>query len=419
MGQLAMMFKPSANTLSSPWVALAFGSLAAGCALNVTHLTDNHAGIDSGEVVDSGQVGDAGGGDATDGSTRGATWLMAYYAGYNASKLPVSEVDWRALTHLAVAFYVPDGAGGLDESLGSSAGGGPALGHALVTAAHANGKKAIASIGGAGKHDVFAASASDANRAAFVASVAALVGSYGYDGVDLDWEPIQAAESGPIAALAQDLKNALPAGALITLPIAQVNANRPPDLSYLATLAPLFDRINVMSYGMSGAYSGWKSWHSSPLHWNGVHETPAGIDVTVDAALAAGVPAGELGIGAGFYGLCYTAPVNGPVQALAGSTIKDVVYEQIVTGYLLPGARAWDDGAKVPYLSFASPQGPDACTFLTYEDEQSLGEKAAYAKGKGLGAIIVWQMNQGYVPSAPPGQRNSLLDAVGRAFLPP
>jgi len=338
-------------------------------------------------------------------------WVMAYYAGYDAARLPIAEIDWSAITHLAVAFYLPDGSGGLNESLGQ---GGPALGHALVAAAHANGRPALASIGGAGQHDLFAASAASANRPAFVARIATLVGDYGYDGVDLDWEPIRAGEGATIGALAQDLKAALP-GKLLTLPIGQINPNAPPDLSYLAPMAPLFDRINLMSYGMSGAYTGWKSWHSSPLHWNSVHATPAGIDVSVDAVLAAGVPARKLGIGSGFYGLCYTAPVTAPVQDLAGATIKDVIYSQILSGYFSASARQWDDGAKVPYLSFASPQGSDGCTYLSYEDAQSLGEKAAWARSRGLGSIIVWTMNQGYVANAPAGQRNPLLDAL-RSF---
>ncbi|HEY8039704.1 MAG TPA: glycoside hydrolase family 18 protein [Polyangiaceae bacterium] len=368
------------------------------------------------DAADDATSNDTGADGVSDASASSAAWVMAYYAGYDASKLPVAEIDWAAITHVAVAFYLPDGSGGLDESLFLDATRGPQLGHDLVAAAHAAGKKAVASIGGAGEHDVFASSAGSANRATFVARIAKLVGDYGYDGVDLDWEPIQTGDAATIASLAHDLRAALP-GTVLTLPVGQINANSPPDLSYLATLAPLFDRISVMSYGMSGAYAGWKSWHSSPLTWNGVHATPAGIDINVTAMLAAGVPAATLGIGAGFYGLCYTTPVTAPVQDLGASTIKDVIYADILATYLTPSARQWDTGAMVPYLTFAAPRGPDACTFLSYEDEQSLGAKGAYAKSKGLGAVIVWQMNQGYIASAPAGQRNKLLDALGAALL--
>jgi hypothetical protein len=59
----------------------------------------------------------------------------------------VAEIDWSGLTHLAVAFYLPDTQGNIDESL-SRGSAGPTLGHSLVTAAHAAGKKIIASLGG-------------------------------------------------------------------------------------------------------------------------------------------------------------------------------------------------------------------------------------------------------------------------------
>jgi chitinase len=353
----------------------------------------------------------------TSNSDAGTRWLIGYYAGYDQARLPVAEIDWPAMTHLAVAFYIPDGSGGLDESLQLDPVNGPALAHSLVDGAHAHGLKTVASIGGAGRHDLFASSASTANRAAFVARVVRLVRDYGYDGVDLDWEPISAGDGTAIVALAQDLRAALPA-ALLTLPIAQINPNNPRDVSYLGAMASTFDRINVMSYGMSGAYAGWKSWHSSPLHWNHVHETPAGIDVTVEAVLASGVPSGRLGIGSGSYGLCYGPPVTGPVQSLGSSTIKDVIFQDIIAGYLTPDARQWDDAAKVPYLSFASPSGSDGCTFISYEDEQSLGEKTTWARAQGLGAVIVWTMNQEYLPGAPAGQRHPLLDALHSGFPP-
>jgi chitinase len=37
------------------------------------------------------------------------------------------------------------------------------------------------------------------------------------------------------------------------------------DLSGFAAIAAVYDQLNIMSYGMAGAWSGWKSWHSSAL----------------------------------------------------------------------------------------------------------------------------------------------------------
>src|SRR5207253_2746419 len=132
----------------------------------------------------------------------------------------------------------------------------------------------------------------------------------------------------------------------------------PTDLASLfAAASPSVDQINVMTYGMSGAYSGWKSWHSSPLHWNHDSATPTGIDDTVARYVAAGVPAAKLGVGSGFYGECYTSPVTAPNQALGSSTVtaSDGVmsYRSIVSNYYSAGASHWDTTAMVPYLTLS------------------------------------------------------------------
>jgi chitinase len=132
--------------------------------------------------------------------------------------------------------------------------------------------------------------------------------------------------------------------------------------------------------------------------------------------LAAGVPAAKLGIGIGFFGLCYSSPVTGPDQALNGSTIVasdgTMSYANIMTEYYSASARQWDSLARVPYLSFSTPHAPDGCTYISYDDEQSIAEKGAYMKANGLGGVIQWELNEGYLPLAAAGQQNPLLTAI-------
>ncbi len=346
------------------------------------------------------------------------TWVMGYYSGFGAS-YPVADIDWNGLTHLAVAFYLPDTQGNIDESL-SQGNAGPALGRSLVAAAHTAGKRIIASLGGSDSQAAWQGSTSSANRAAFVANVASLVANYGFDGVDLDWEPFDAGDHAALQALVTDLHAALPA-TLVTMPVGCENNNSPDDLTFFGTLAASVDRLNLMSYGLAGAWQGWKSWHSSPLHWNGDTSTPIAIDSSVDDYLAAGVPAAKLGIGSGFYGECYTSPVTAPDLALGGSTVAagdgTMSYANILAGYYSATAYHWDSSAMVPYLSFPSAHGAQGCTYVTYEDAQAIAAKGAYAKSKGLGGVIIWTINEGYVPSAAAGQRSPLLEAMKTAFL--
>jgi len=360
------------------------------------------------------------GADASPGADGGPTgmWVLGYYSGFGAS-LPVGEIDWTGLSHLAIAFYLPDAQGNIDESI-SRGSAGPALARSLVAAAHAAGKKVLASFGGAGSQPMWQGATSAAHLAAFEGHVEALVSSYGFDGVDLDWEPFDPGDHAALLELAKDLRAKLPA-AILTMPVGCENNNAPDDLSFFATLAPYVDRLNLMSYGLSGAWQGWKSWHSSPLHWNADTATPIAIDSSVDDYAKAGVPPGKIGVGSGFYGECYSSPVSGPDQPLGGATVVagdgSMSYANILSGYYSASARKWDTTAMVPYLTFATAQGQQACTYVTYEDEQSIAAKGAYARSRGLGGVIIWTINEGYVASAPAGQRNPLLVAMRMAFL--
>ena len=58
--------------------------------------------------------------------------------------------------------------------------------------------------------------------------------------------------------------------------------------------------------------------------------------------------------------------------------------------------KKWDDVVKSSYLTFAQPAGPQKCAYLSFADEQGIGEHAAHVKSKGLGAAIVWTIDEGH-----------------------
>ncbi|GAA4007215.1 hypothetical protein GCM10022631_18730 [Deinococcus rubellus] len=348
-------------------------------------------------------------------------WVMGYAVGYERDLLPPSELNWASLTHLAVGRATPNADGSLNTTFDIDAVGGPAWAKSMVQQAHAHNVKALLMLGGAGEHAGFVGAASAGKRQVFVQNILTLVQDYGFDGVDLDWEPVASADDAPLKALAVSLKAAKP-DLLLTVPVNFVNSNFPADEarpSY-ADLAQTVDRLNIMSYGMAGVYEGWKSWHSSALMGES-DSTPSSVDSSVKAYLAAGVPASKLGLGIGFYGLCYQG-VLGPNQNAAGMKIAaddgQMSYTTLMSGYFTPAARKWDAAAKVPYLSSATPLGTDKCTFVSYEDAQSIAEKGRYAREKGLGGTIIWTLGQAHFGNKPAGQRDPLLDAVKAAFRP-
>ncbi|SMB83176.1 glycosyl hydrolase family 18 protein [Deinococcus hopiensis] len=344
-------------------------------------------------------------------------WVMGYYVGYLRNQYPLDAVKWSALTHLVVGRVTPNSDGSLNTHFDIGAVSGPLWAKAAVSGAHANGKRALLMVGGAGTHTAFTLAASEANRARFAANLLNLVDTYGFDGIDLDWEPIQAIDAAPLKALAQTLKQQR-SSLLLTLPVAWVNANFPADAKpYHADLAGLFDRINIMSYAMNGVWGGWQSWHSSALR-GAAPTTPSSLEASVNAYRAAGVPPQKLGIGIGFFGSCYSG-VTGPRQSSSSMKLiaddNALSYTNIVTQY---GAmtRNWDAGAQVPYLSSAAPAGPKGCQFVSYEDAQSIALKADYVRTAGLGGAIIWNINEGYLPGAAEGARDPLMTAVQEAF---
>ena len=352
--------------------------------------------------------------------TSSGAWVMGYYSSWddpaNGGFYPVSAIDWDGLTHVAAAFYVPDGKGGWAAGYFDAASA-----MELISAAHAHGKKAIASIGGAGSGPAFEGSMQSA-MSAFVSNLEALV-TMGYDGLDIDWEggSLSVTEDQSLqTSLIGALRSQSP-GILLTLTAGYENENSLDDLSWYGTIAPQLDRINLMTYGMSGAWQGWESWHSSPLHWNSNTSTPTGIDASVSHYLAAHVPAAKLGIGSGFYGECYTSPVTAPAQALGGSQVKvsdgTMSYTNIMGSYYAASAYHYDSAAMVPYLTLAGSNA-QGCTFVTYEDATSLAAKNAWIKAQGLGGIIIWTISEGYIAAGATVQaQNPLLEVMKTSLL--
>lgn len=337
---------------------------------------------------------------------------MGYYPGYQQGDMAPAEVPFDRMTHLAIGAVLPQGDGSLDTSFYLDPTSGPALADDLISRAHAAGRKAMLMVGGAGAYNGFVSAASAAHRATFVSNLVTFAQAHGFDGLDLDWEPLPSGDPADFDALAKALRVAWPS-VVLTVPVGPINTNVETVDAQWGPISASFDQINVMTYSMAGAYVGWQSWHHSPLD-GASPTTPTSIKTSVDAWLGAGVPASKLGIGAGFYGLCYTSPITGPKQDLGTATASgddnSLAYRELLASYITPQARQWDSTAQVPYLSFSAPTGPGACTYLSYTDEQSLAAQADYVKSKGLGGVIVWTINEGHLNSGT--DRDPLMTAL-------
>jgi chitinase len=351
----------------------------------------------------------------------GSRWLSGYYVGYQRSLYPETQVDFSLLTHVFVGRIIPTTSGGVLTHFDIDNTNGPIMARNLSARAHQFNRKAVLMLGGAGEHAGFVGAASSANRATFVRNLLSQMDSLGYDGIDVDWEPVNAEDRAPLLSLLQDLRAARP-GMILTIPVGWVNSNFPTSVdSWYATVASVVDQMNMMTYDMAGPYGGWVTWHSSALLDNQPNH-PSSIASSAQLYRNVGVPAAKLGIGIGFYGTCWRG-ATGPRQTI-GTGVSLVAsdntmsYTNIMTSYYDAAARQWDDLAKVPYLSFTTAMGPQQCNFVSYDDEQSIGEKGAHVKANGLGGAIIWTIGQGHMPNAPAGSQDPVLKAAYNAIVP-
>jgi chitinase len=344
-------------------------------------------------------------------------WVMGYYAIYQRALMPVNEIDWTAMTHLVVAAVVPNPDGTLDTSFYDDPTHGPKIAANLARQATRHGVVPILMVGGAGTHDGFAAAAKN-HRARLVKNLLKVMHQERFAGIDLDWEPIDRSDQPSLLKLATSLRKAAP-HAVLTMPAGWVTSTFPHVPAVYGRLAGILDRINVMTYGMAGAYSGWKTWHSSALH-GAAPSTPSAVDLNVTSYERAGVPAPKLGVGIGFYGTCWTGGVTGPRQRIGTSSVAAddgaMSYTNIMSKYYAASAHHYDAVAQAPYLGFASPTGPHHCTYVSYEDPKSVAAKGKYAERRGLGSEIIWTINQAHVRGKSGAKGDPLLEAVRRAF---
>jgi chitinase len=121
--------------------------------------------------------------------------------------------------------------------------------------------------------------------------------------------------------------------------------------------------------------------------------TDRNADASVRQYLAAGVPSAKIVLGVAFYGRRFEEVdprhdgLNRPYRRYGG----DSSYAELVDDYIDRNGfvRHWDAKAEAPFLWNAATR-----TFVTYDDPQSIGIKAAYAREHRLGGIMFWELSQ-------------------------
>ncbi len=348
-------------------------------------------------------------------------WVTAYYPVWHQEDgmfLP-DKIDFSAISTLIHFAVTPNPDGTINNSaIKPNSVITPAESAAVIVPAHGAGCKVLLCVGGAETAPLFRPCLTDAVRPKFVASLVSLAVSRGYDGLDIDMEPIRDPDAPSYIKFIRELRAAMTAakpGLLLTAATAW-------EPTMYAQVQNDFNQINLMTYDLSGPWQGFSTWYNASLHPAAGQLMAGGIpytsaDGTLAPFLRAGIAPRKLGIGIAFYGDVWTG-TDGPKQSIQGVTDSQVAYSVIMDQYYRPDLYHWDNEAKASYLSLPAPALKDE-KFISYDDARLCAGKVTYVRQRGLGGVIIWELGDGYRADQPPGQRNPLLQAVKRAWLDP
>jgi chitinase len=355
--------------------------------------------------------------------------VIGYYSSWkwNSGERSLAPIDipYEKLTIINYAFFVPQPDGTVlgKDTLGDRhlLLGSPES--TLVSLAHRQGVRVLVSIGGWEDSENFPEiAASAATRRRFAGSCIAALRTYGFDGVDIDWEYPGYAEHKGSPADSTHFTHLLAALRDSLVAEGQQNGKR-----YLLTaalpaggvhlqsievrdIAMLLDQINVMTYDYYGPWDPVAN-HNSPLYPSAGADTARCVDASVTTFRREyGVSASMLNIGVPFYGHTYrncltlNSPHGGEDTVHfppSGATYREIMGVRGVC------VRKWDDQAKVPYLIC-----PVWGTLVSYDDEESLRCKARYVIDHAIHGVVIWEITGDHMADG----STPLLDALRDEF---
>jgi len=350
-------------------------------------------------------------------------WISAYYGGWAqgcgyVGNMQADKIDYSAITHIIHFAIKPLPDGFIDDTTLCIT---PENSAALIKHAHAAGKKVLVSVGGEYTESAFLSATNSANRQKFINNLINFITTRGYDGIDLDWEPVTPSSISQVTTLIVELRAAL--DAITPRPLLTAAVVWEPDL--FAQLQDRFDQINIMTYDLNGNWLN-GSWFNAPTYDGGYWFPASGpapsANGLVDMFISAGLNPAKLGIGIGFYGYAAkggngtpTGGVTAPGQLWTSQPTKTAyTYYDIMDKFFKPKNYRYDSAAGAAYLSYDMP-GSSEDMFITYDDELSIFEKVNYVRKKVIGGVIIFQLGGGWRPNAP--VPDNLLQAVKDAVM--
>lgn len=299
----------------------------------------------------------------------------------------------------------------------------------------------LISVGGWTLSDKFSDVAlTEQSRFHFAASAVDFIVTYGFDGIDLDWEyPVSGglpsntyrpSDKENYTLLAAEVRRQLDVRGTLDGRHYLLTIAAPAGFDKIANfelgpLAGCVDWFNVMTYDYHG------TWENSTNHLAPLYASPNdpsalaaqyNIDWTIQAYLGAGVPADKIVMGIPLYTRAWQgvgSANNGLYQPASGSapgTWEAGMYDYADLHDLLESQPDqyllfWDEEAQVPYVYNPTLGGG---MFSSYENQASVQAKLDYLSLYQLGGVFFWELD-GDVRD--PASLDSLVTLVARELL--
>ena len=247
-------------------------------------------------------------------------------------------------------------------------------------------------------------SSSSATRKIFISGVMNFMSTYGFDGIDLDWEYPAASDRGGLpgdtenyVALVKDMRAAFGStyGLSVTLPTSYWYLQH----FDLAGMQPWVDNFGLMSYDLHGTWDN-QSIYVGP--YIAPHTNITEIDVGLDLLWYAGVNPNKVVLGLAYYGRSFTlkdpachvpngvcqfsgGANGGPCSATSGILDDQEIQDIITSTGVVP---TWDKTAGVKWITWDSNQ------WVSYDDEDTFKQKETFANSRCLNGAMVWALDQ-------------------------
>ncbi|XP_055531988.1 acidic mammalian chitinase-like [Wyeomyia smithii] len=346
-------------------------------------------------------------------SGKNVVCYLGTWANYRtgSGKFTVNNIDPTLCTHLNYAFFGAntDGTVAILDSWLDLPSGLNFIQHFNNLKKQNPALKTIAAIGGwnfgSAKFSTIAKSAT--LRSKFAVQARTFCQTYGFDGIDIDWEyPAQrdgdaSVDKANFVLMLKELNSELKKyGLLLTVAVAASASSAA--LSYdISEVSDNIDYINLMEYDFHGSYDGVTGFNA-PLYAGSNDITATQKELNVESSvkywLAQGAPANKLNLGMALYGRTFTlkdtkqttvgAPVSGagtagPYTQEAGYLGYNEICEKIQAG---GWTVVWDNVQMVPYAYNGNQ-------WVGYDNVKSFLAKCDLVKTYGLAGAMLWSID--------------------------